>query len=445
MGDFNQTQEMTNDQLTLLEIIQDLQSDVDQLKTFADQKGDGPLDDLGGGGGLTSGSFELKFHEDKAFQLFGREYSRVYADLRVRGALKKPFPSGPLSYTIEFNLALTCQNVLKDFSIAYRKAFSNDSAEDLPIESDWGMEGTAEDFPVESHDLLETPDYTARLLSCGTGLDKTDPFVTIGRANGFFKEGLFSIQTTVDGEELLTPPLMNGKDGLVQFIVGKQVAEDPKVNLKIQELYKVLLGMVNICTNYIQQQVVAKNDPALLHNRDLWEKAINHLPLLSVGSFTEATESVETGKVGVATSFIKMLMEIAITPEFPEAAFADFLEAQGKEISIGFSRDKQTYDTLTVGITIEVKSKGEVIIYVPKIKLYHVNFDQKNIEITSACTNVSKDEMSFRSQNLVAAFDYFSFEEPGIKKQLDAFLDSRQKAEIQKSKSFFGASVKMKS
>ena len=76
-------------------------------------------------GGESAGTFQLNFNNNRAFELFGREYLKCYANLGVKGRMSKPLPTGPLSYTVDFAMDCGCSSVLLDFNLAYKKTFGN--------------------------------------------------------------------------------------------------------------------------------------------------------------------------------------------------------------------------------------------------------------------------------------------------------------------------------
>lgn len=97
------------------------------------------------GNRLISGSFQLAFHRQKAFTVFGWEYAKCYAKIGVNGRLEAPRLTGPLTYQIDFKLETQCDTVLKAFDASYQKTFKSDRTTLVEDE----------------------PDYTATLLSCG--------------------------------------------------------------------------------------------------------------------------------------------------------------------------------------------------------------------------------------------------------------------------------------
>ncbi len=76
-------------------------------------------------GGESAGTFQLNFNNNRAYELFGREYLKCYANLSAKGKMSKPLPTGPLSYTVDFAMDCGCSSVLFDFNLAYKKTFGN--------------------------------------------------------------------------------------------------------------------------------------------------------------------------------------------------------------------------------------------------------------------------------------------------------------------------------
>ncbi len=91
-------------------------------------------------GGESAGTFLLNFNNNRAFELFGREYLKCYANLSAKGKMSKPLPTGPLSYTVDFAMDCGCNSVLFDFNLAYKKTFGNQAQAPLWRESDYEAE-----------------------------------------------------------------------------------------------------------------------------------------------------------------------------------------------------------------------------------------------------------------------------------------------------------------
>ena len=107
-------------------------------------------------GGESAGTFLLNFNNNRAFELFGREYLKCYANLSAKGKMSKPLPTGPLSYTVDFAMDCGCSSVLFDFNLAYKKTFGNQLQAPLWRESDY--EAVAGALPAGARGTGQPPE-----------------------------------------------------------------------------------------------------------------------------------------------------------------------------------------------------------------------------------------------------------------------------------------------
>jgi hypothetical protein len=100
-----------------------------------------------GNGAKSSGSFEIKFKTEKQYNTFGIRFAQCYANLEVKGTMDTPRIKGDKTYEVDFKLECGCDNVLKNFKIAYDKTFKSTET-DITLGTD------------------EEADYIATLTQC---------------------------------------------------------------------------------------------------------------------------------------------------------------------------------------------------------------------------------------------------------------------------------------
>jgi hypothetical protein len=117
--------------------------------------------------GNASGSFEVKFKEQKKFKAFGLKYSECFANMEVKGEFSTPTEVRDLTYKVDFKANVQCDQVLKYFSFAYDKTFSNKKLTALALRP--LVFAKTSDFVGDASENIfdDTPDYTAQLVSCG--------------------------------------------------------------------------------------------------------------------------------------------------------------------------------------------------------------------------------------------------------------------------------------
>ncbi|WP_235664848.1 hypothetical protein [Aeromonas caviae] len=107
-------------------------------------------------GGESAGTFQLNFNNNRAYELFGREYLKCYANLSAKGKMSKPLPTGPLSYTVDFAMDCGCSSVLFDFNLAYKKTFGNQLQ--APPVARVGLRGRAGALPAGARGTGQPPE-----------------------------------------------------------------------------------------------------------------------------------------------------------------------------------------------------------------------------------------------------------------------------------------------
>ncbi|MFM5133382.1 MULTISPECIES: hypothetical protein [Aeromonas] len=365
-------------------------------------------------GGESAGTFLLNFNNNRAFELFGREYLKCYANLAVKGKMSKPLPTGPLSYAVDFAMDCGCSSVLFDFNLAYKKTFGNQAQAPLWRESDYEAE------IVLCQLVREAP---------ASRLNNRDQFA---EAEAFFND--VNLPTTA--RNLGSDPYAD-KDGLVEFIVANELLDDPAVMAKLAEQKAYLIAITSVVTAYINRYAEAYGEQYKT-DADLWARALSKIPLMGPSKIDQQSYSRHIKGLSIATDFINFIMDVVVSQGTTAlASFNKFLQKQGDAIRFGVENNKDFYKTITVGITVEVFKVGSELVYVPKIKQYRVNFDRQNSKFTSACASAEFVDIHFNYLYAANVFDYEALKDPEIKRDFDSFIQKQRKAQIEEADTFF--------
>ena len=365
-------------------------------------------------GGESAGTFLLNFNNNRAFELFGREYLKCYANLAVKGKMSKPLPTGPLSYAVDFAMDCGCSSVLFDFNLAYKKTFGNQAQAPLWRESDYEAE------IVLCQLVREAP---------ASRLNNRDQFA---EAEAFFND--VNLPTTA--RNLGSDPYAD-KDGLVEFIVANELLDDPAVMAKLAEQKAYLIAITSVVTAYINRYAEAYGEQYKT-DADLWARALSKIPLMGPSKIDQQSYSRHIKGLSIATDFINFIMDVVVSQGTTAlASFNKFLQKQGDAIRFGVENNKDFYKTITVGVTVEVFKVGNELVYVPKIKQYRVNFDRQNSKFTSACASAEFVDIHFNYLYAANVFDYEALKDPEIKRDFDNFIQKQRKAQIEEADTFF--------
>ncbi|MFQ2511510.1 hypothetical protein ACK31D_06385 [Aeromonas caviae] len=364
-------------------------------------------------GGESAGTFQLNFNNNRAYELFGREYLKCYANLSAKGKMSKPLPTGPLSYTVDFAMDCGCSSVLFDFNLAYKKTFDQLQAP-----------------------LWRESDYEAELVLCqlvreapANRLSNHDQFA---EAEAFFND--VNLPDTV--RAVGTDPYAD-KDGLVEFIVANELLDDPAVMAKLAEQKAYLIAITSVVTAYINRYAEAYGEQYKT-DADLWARALSKIPLMGPSKIDQQSYSRHIKGLSIATDFINFIMDVVVSQGTTAlASFNKFLQKQGDAIRFGVENNKDFYKTITVGVTVEVFKVGNELVYVPKIKQYRVNFDRQNSKFTSACASAEFVDIYFNYLYAANVFDYEALKDPEIKRDFDSFIQKQRKAQIEEADTFF--------
>ena len=365
-------------------------------------------------GGESAGTFLLNFNNNRAFELFGREYLKCYANLAVKGKMSKPLPTGPLSYAVDFAMDCGCSSVLFDFNLAYKKTFGNQAQAPLWRESD----------------------YEAEIVLCQ--LVREAPANRLSNHDQFAEaEAFFNDVNLPDTVRAVGNDPYADKDGLVEFIVANELLDDPAVMAKLAEQKAYLIAITSVVTAYINRYAEAYGEQYKT-DADLWARALSKIPLMGPSKIDQQSYSRHIKGLSIATDFINFIMDVVVSQGTTAlASFNKFLQKQGDAIRFGVENNKDFYKTITVGITVEVFKVGSELVYVPKIKQYRVNFDRQNSKFTSACASAEFVDIHFNYLYAANVFDYEALKDPEIKRDFDNFIQKQRKAQIEEADTFF--------
>ena len=365
-------------------------------------------------GGESAGTFLLNFNNNRAFELFGREYLKCYANLSAKGKMSKPLPTGPLSYTVDFAMDCGCSSVLFDFNLAYKKTFGNQLQAPLWRESD----------------------YEAEIVLCQ--LVREAPANRLSNHDQFAEaEAFFNDVNLPDTVRAVGNDPYADKDGLVEFIVANELLDDPAVMAKLAEQKAYLIAITSVVTAYINRYAEAYGEQYKT-DADLWARALSKIPLMGPSKIDQQSYSRHIKGLSIATDFINFIMDVVVSQGTTAlASFNKFLQKQGDAIRFGVENNKDFYKTITVGVTVEVFKVGNELVYVPKIKQYRVNFDRQNSKFTSACASAEFVDIYFNYLYAANVFDYEALKDPEIKRDFDNFIQKQRKAQIEEADTFF--------
>ena len=365
-------------------------------------------------GGESAGTFLLNFNNNRAFELFGREYLKCYANLSAKGKMSKPLPTGPLSYTVDFAMDCGCNSVLFDFNLAYKKTFGNQAQAPLWRESD----------------------YEAEIVLCQ--LVREAPANRLSNHDQFAEaEAFFNDVNLPDTVRAVGSDPYADKDGLVEFIVANELLDDPAVMAKLAEQKAYLIAITSVVTAYINRYAEAYGEQYKT-DADLWARALSKIPLMGPSKIDQQSYSRHIKGLSIATDFINFIMDVVVSQGTTAlASFNKFLQKQGDAIRFGVENNKDFYKTITVGVTVEVFKVGNELVYVPKIKQYRVNFDRQNSKFTSACASAEFVDIHFNYLYAANVFDYEALKDPEIKRDFDNFIQKQRKAQIEEADTFF--------
>lgn len=369
----------------------------------------------------TYGAFEIKFNHEREFTWFGINYAKCAAKMEAKGTLDQPQPKGPLTYDVRFSMDCGCDTVLGNFRKGFERAYKGETVE-LPAD-------TNQVIHLERAIKLRGDAYDAHLIYCGIDEKWISPQKSLEAANSFFEDTL----AEAIGEE---PPYVDA-DGLVEFIVAKELVDDPVVTAKLLQLKQYLVALCSIVTAYVNKEVEKTGDDKLRYDPQFWQKVVSNLPLMGPGKLEKYTYKRSIRGLEIATDFISFLMDVAVDSSKAVESFRTYLKNQGDAIRFGVDNNDDGYSSIVMSVIAEVMKVGTSLVYLPKLKLYKIQYTRHNSKFTSACASVNIVDIDLQYEYAVGLFDYEALEDPVVKKDFDDFIQNKRKAQIDKSKQFF--------
>ncbi|OTA14661.1 hypothetical protein Xvie_03492 [Xenorhabdus vietnamensis] len=235
---------------------------------------------------------------------------------------------------------------------------------------------------------------------------------------------------------------MSDTDGLIQFIITSNIADKGSVIQKVNEIKKIQIALSSIATDYITKYT---NIHGKEYKTDIqfWGDIMAKLPLMSVMNIENQTYQHEMKGISIATNLLQLIMDIILNAGSPSLkSFSTFLQKQGDAIRLGLKRNGDHYSTLTLASVIEAIGVEDRVMYVPKMKLYKIDFNRTNSEITSSCASSENINVEFTYSSCISLFNYQALEDHDIKTAFDNFILKNQKSSIEDSDSFFSGDFK---
>jgi hypothetical protein len=227
------------------------------------------------------------------------------------------------------------------------------------------------------------------------------------------------------------------KDGLVQFIVAGELLDNEFVMKKLADLKKNLVALTSIVTDYVNRYAATYGQTEKT-NIKVWEYAMSKLPLMGPGFIENQMYTRQSLGISISKDFIEFLMGVIVSQGSNAlSGFQKFLEKQGDALELGISQNKDGYNVIAIGVTAEVFTLGNEIVYTPKIQQYKINFTRQNSTFNGCCAKVTTVNINFAYQHSVNIFDYEALKDPAIQKSFDDFIQNSRKAQIENADTFF--------
>ncbi|MDX7987217.1 hypothetical protein FE392_07710 [Xenorhabdus sp. 12] len=231
-------------------------------------------------------------------------------------------------------------------------------------------------------------------------------------------------------------------DGLIQFVITSQLTDKSQVIQQLDHIKKTQVALSSIATDYITKYTDA-HGKQFKTDIQFWSDVIAKLPLMSIKNIETQTYHHDMVGVSIAANLLQLIMDIVLSTHSPGMkSFANFLQKQGDAIRMGLEQNDDYYSTLTLASVIEAVGMDGQVIYIPKIKLYKIDFDKSNSEMTSNCASNKNVNVAFTYTSCVALFDYQALEDPQIKTAFNNFILKHKISSIEDSDSFFSGEFK---
>lgn len=234
-------------------------------------------------------------------------------------------------------------------------------------------------------------------------------------------------------------PNMQDSDGLVSYVV---VSSNPPPQ-EIKDLYDQIAPVMEGLTNVVASAVIiqAGTDDNKKHNPDIWKTPMNQMCKAFCAGFSEESQNYNKTVKGVevATSFLNILMEAAISQGAALSGFVKFLQSQGETMRAQSSSEGDGYLYASVSIVHEIfQATDGRWIYVPKFKSYFTKFSRETFKVTTSCGSYDSYKFNFDLQVMTGAFMVESWKNfPSFRDQVKKFIEKFQKANIKDSENYF--------
>ncbi|WP_338882365.1 MULTISPECIES: hypothetical protein [Xenorhabdus] len=252
----------------------------------------------------------------------------------------------------------------------------------------------------------------------------------IQQADQFFSAGIRDKFSLSDYQ-------LSDTDGLVQFIITANIVDKDSILQKMNEIKKIQIALSSIVADYITKYTHVHGKE---YKTDIqfWEDIMAKLPLMSIINVENKTYQHEMKGISIAINLLQLIMDIILNANSPSLkSFSDFLQKQGDAIRLGLKRNGDHYSTLTLASVIEAIGIEDQVVYIPKIKLYKIDFDRTNSEVTSNCASNENVNIEFTYSSCTSLFNYQALEDHEVKTAFDKFILKNQKSSIEDSDNFF--------
>ncbi|SFN55045.1 hypothetical protein [Xenorhabdus japonica] len=248
--------------------------------------------------------------------------------------------------------------------------------------------------------------------------------------------------TNIKDKFSLSDYQLRDTDSLVQFIITSNIVDKASIIQKMNEIKKIQISLSSIAADYITKYT---NVHGKKYKTDIqfWGDIMAKLPFMSIMNIESQTYQHEMKGVSIATNLLELIMDIILNAGSPSLnSFSNFLQKQGDAIRLGLKLNGDHYSTLTLASTIEAIGVEDRVMYVPKIKLYKIDFDRTNSEVTSNCASNENINVEFTYSSCISLFNYQALEDRDVKTAFDNFILKNQKSSIEDSDSFFSGEFK---
>jgi hypothetical protein len=234
-------------------------------------------------------------------------------------------------------------------------------------------------------------------------------------------------------------PTIQDSNGLVSYIVVSSNPPPEEIKALYDQIAPIMEGLTNVVTSAVI--IKAGTDDAKKHDPAIWQEPMQQMCKAFCGGF--AMEQQNYNKtirgVEVATSFLNILIEAAVSQGAALASFVKFLQSQGESMRFeaGSEGDKYLYASVSIIHEIFQAADGRWI-YVPKFKCYYTKFTRETFKITSACGSYNSFKFAFDLQIFTGVFMVESWKNfPSFREKVKGFIEKFQKLNIDDSENYF--------